>query len=72
MKLRIKEIAIIKGVTQSELAKRMGVSLSMVKNLYASESHTTKTLEKVAEALDCEVWEFFISAEEIKKGRRIQ
>ena len=56
----IKELLSIKGITQKELAERMGVSLSAVKQMVAAKSITTATLSKIAIAMECEMWEFFI------------
>lgn len=38
----------------------MGVSLSAVKQMVAAKSITTATLSKIAFAMKCEMWEFFI------------
>lgn len=59
MDLRIKEITKRKGLTQKELADKMGVSLSAVKQMLGADSLTTSTLEKIASALDCSVADFF-------------
>lgn len=59
MDLRIKEIVKLKGLTQKELADKMGVSLSAVKQMLNADSLTTSTLEKIAGALGCSVADFF-------------
>lgn len=56
----IKEMLTLRGVSQNELANRMGVSLSAVKQMVSAESITTNTLNKIANAIGCEICEFFI------------
>lgn len=50
--MRIKEIMKEKGITQPELAEKMGVSVSAVKQMVGAASLTTATLEKIGAALD--------------------
>ena len=57
--LRIKEILKERNLTQRDLAERMSVSLSAVKQMVNADSMTTITLERIATAIGCEVWEFF-------------
>lgn len=63
--MRIKEVLKEKRVTQKELAERMGISLSAVKQMVGASSLTTDTLRKMAEALEVEIWEFFTTSQHI-------
>ena len=74
--MRIKEILKKKGMTQQELADRMNVSLSAIRQMVGAQSLTTTTLEKIATALDVPMWQLFASPEEvgraISKGPRVR
>lgn len=65
--MRIKEVLKEKHITQPELAERMGVSLSDVKQKLGADSLTTATLEKIAAAVGVPVWQFFISPDDLAK-----
>lgn len=65
--MRIKEVLKEKHITQPELAERMGVSLSDVKQKLGADSLTTATLEKIAAAVGVPVWHFFISPDDLAK-----
>lgn len=65
--MRIKEILKEKRMTQQELADKMNVSLSAVKQMVSAESLTTTTLEKIATALDVPMWQLFASPSEVQK-----
>ena len=56
-----------KRMTQQELADKMNVSLSAVKQMVSAESLTTTTLEKIATALDVPMWQIFASPSEVQK-----
>lgn len=58
----LKLIRVSKDMTQEELAQKSGVSRATICTLETSdEANTkTKTLERLAEALDCSVRDFFI------------
>ncbi len=63
--MRIKELIKEKGLTQKEFAERLGmttVGLSQIIN--GKPSYTT--MEKIASALNVEIWELLVSREEIK------
>lgn len=61
---RIKEILREKGITQQELADKLGVTrISVVKTLAGNPSQ--ETLEKIATALNVPMWQLFASKEEI-------
>ena len=65
--MRIKELLKEKRMTQQELADKMNVSLSAVKQMVSAESLTTTTLEKIATALDVPMWQLFASPSEVPK-----
>lgn len=65
--MRIKELLKEKRMTQQELADKMNVSLSAVKQMVSAESLTTTTLEKIATALDVPMWQIFASPSEVQK-----
>lgn len=64
--MRIKELLKEKHYTQKELADKMNVSLSAVRQMVAAESLTTATLEKIATALNVPMWKLFASPEEVQ------
>ena len=55
MKTRIKEVRKSKGITQKELAARLGVFPSAVSQFESSENIKAETLEKIAAALNCSI-----------------
>ena len=64
MENRIKNLIKEKGFTQEQLAQKMGVTrMSLVKTLSGNPSY--ETLQRIAEALEVEMWELFASKEEI-------
>lgn len=63
--MRIKEIMKEKGITQPELAEKMGVSVSAIKQMVGAASLTTATLEKIGAALNVPTWQFFISRDDL-------
>ena len=64
--MRIKELLKEKHYTQQELADKMNVILSAVRQMVAAESLTTATLEKIATALNVPMWQLFASPEEVQ------
>lgn len=63
---RIKEVAQRKGITQQELADKMGVSLSSVHYYYKSASKLSiAVLEKIANALGVQVWQLVATEYEV-------
>ena len=64
--MRIKELLKEKHYTQQELADKMNVSLSAVRQMVAAESLTTATLEIIASALNLPIWQLFASPEEVQ------
>ena len=68
---RIKQILKEKGLTQQDLANRMGVSLPAIKQMLSAESLTTSTLQKIAKSLDVEIWELFVAKEKTSQATLI-
>lgn len=62
--MRIKEVIKQKGLTQKEVAEKLGMSLSGLVQIMTGKPSLT-TLEKIAAALDVEVWELLVSREEV-------
>lgn len=59
-KLLIKELCKQKGISLSELAKKIGVTHPTISNVVGMHnSPRLDTLEKIAEALNVELWELF-------------
>ena len=65
--MRIKDVLKEKGLKQQDLAEKMGISLSAVKQMLGADSLTTSTLERIAAAVDVPVWQFFISPDDLAK-----
>lgn len=63
--MRIKDVLKEKGLKQQDLAEKMGISLSAVKQMLGADSLTTSTLERIAAAVDVPVWQFFISLDDL-------
>lgn len=61
--LRIKEILKEKGVTQTELADKIGIT-QVGLNRMINGNPTAETLLKIAEALDVDIRELFIPTKE--------
>lgn len=61
---RIKELIKEKGYTQQELADKLGISRVGLTQLVNGKP-SYPTLEKIAEALEVEMWELFKSKSEI-------
>ncbi len=59
MRLRIKEICKIKGVSVGEVAARIGLARESLSRIISSNSTSTDTLEKIAAALGVSVPELF-------------
>lgn len=67
--MRIKELLKEKGITQQKLAELVGVTHQSMKQTLNSQSVTTATLEKIAQALDVPMWELFASRDEVSTSR---
>lgn len=63
--MRIKDVLKEKGLKQQDLAEKMGISLSGVKQMLGADSLTTSTLERIAAAVNVPVWQFFISPDDL-------
>lgn len=58
--MRIKRSNKRKGYTQKELAEKLGMSTVGLAQIVAGKPSYT-TLEKIADALDVEIWELLVS-----------
>ena len=57
--MRVKELLKIKGITQKEFAEKLGMTpIGLSQILSGKPSYTT--LEKIASALDVDVWELLL------------
>ena len=63
MELRIKELCNNVGITQKELAANIGV-VEMTLSRASKGNTSIQVLEKIAKALNIEVWELFTSSVE--------
>lgn len=63
MSYRILEMRKKKGITQEELARKSGVSRAILSGLESGKitTTTTKTLVRIAQALDCTVSDIFFT-----------
>lgn len=61
--MRIKILIKEKGFTQKTFAAKLGMSTVGLSQILSGKPSYT-TLEKIASALDVEMWELFVSAEE--------
>ena len=66
MGIRLKEVLSEKGITQKELAEKLGISVVGMSKI-ATGNPTVETLQKIADALNVGLWELFISKEEINQ-----
>lgn len=64
MEFKVKEIREKAGITQEELSEKSGVSRAIISGLESGKitTTTTKTLTRIAEALDVRVSEIFFDA----------
>lgn len=62
MKFKIKEHREKEGITQEELSKKSGVSRAIISGLESGTivTTTTKTLIRIADALNCKVSDIFL------------
>lgn len=67
MSIRLKEVLSEKGLSQKELAERLGISVVGMSKI-ATGNPTVDTLERIAKALDIEVWELFKKSEDDYSG----
>lgn len=61
LKLRVKEIMSLKGISREELANKVGVSMTTISNI-STETNlpTIDLLLQIAEALDVDIREMFV------------
>jgi transcriptional regulator with XRE-family HTH domain len=64
MSHRIKELIREKGYTQQQFADKLGIN-RVTLNYHLNGKPSYPTLENIAEALGVEMWELFITREEI-------
>lgn len=62
--MRIRDIIEQKGITTKELAERMGISQSAL-NQHISGNPSIKVLTSIASNLGVDIWELFVSPEEV-------
>lgn len=62
IKLRIREILTLKGMTNKALADKMNVSPQYVSNILSGRTLSLNALYKIADALDVEFGDLFISS----------
>ena len=71
MRLRIKELMEVKGVTSASIAAIVGIHKVSVSNIINGKINpSAETLEKFAEALGANMWELFASKEEIMEQNK--
>lgn len=63
MNHRIKELIKEKGYTQQEFASKLGIARESLSRILNSPSYPS--LEKIATALDVQMWELFASTDEV-------
>lgn len=67
IKSRVKQILRLRGMTQTELAERMGISKVGLCVILGPEGNpTAATIGRIAEALNVEVWQLFVDPAEIR------
>ena len=64
--LRIKELCKERGITQAQLAEKLGIARESLSRMLVSPSYPT--LEKISAALGVPMWQLFASPEEVKSG----
>ncbi len=62
IKLRIREILALKGMTNKALADKMEVSPQYVSNILSGRTLSLNALHKIADALEVEFGDLFISS----------
>ena len=65
MSIRLKEILSEKGITQKELAERLGISTVGMSKIATGDNPSLSTLQKIADAISVPVWELLVSRDEI-------
>lgn len=69
---QIAEVRREKGLTQAQLAERLGIAVRTFQAIEAGQNLTLHTLERIAEALAVEPEELVLRARERKARRRSQ
>lgn len=65
MSIRLKEILSEKGITQKELAERLGISTVGMSKIATGDNPSLSSLQKIADAIGVPVWELLVSRDEI-------
>ena len=63
--MRIKELIKEKGFTQKEFADKLGMTTVGLAQILSSGKPSYTTLEKIASALNVNVWELLVSREDV-------
>ncbi|GGG29280.1 hypothetical protein GCM10011344_32660 [Dokdonia pacifica] len=64
--IRLKEVLKKKGVTGKELAEKVGVTAGSISNISNGSIPRSETLVKIAQALDVDIRELFVSTKKNK------
>lgn len=64
---RIKDVLDERHLSQAQLAEKMNVSASAIKQFLNAKSLSTSTLQKIANGLNVPLWQLIISPSEILK-----
>ncbi|ANY68773.1 hypothetical protein BBD42_21605 [Paenibacillus sp. BIHB 4019] len=65
---RVREIRKAKGYSQTSLGEKCGFAFSYIGGIERAENNISiKSLEKIADALDVELYEFFLDHRDTKK-----
>lgn len=62
---KIKQLTAVKGMTMTELAKQLGMSIQALSRIIRENSTKVSTLEQIAEILDVPVTTFFDEASHV-------
>lgn len=65
MSIRLKEILSERGITQKELAERLGISTVGMSKIATGDNPSLSTLQKIADAIGVPVWELLVSRDEV-------
>ena len=60
--LRLKELLRGRGMTQAQLARKMGIAPTTLSRTLSNDNLSMATLRRIAQALGCTVGELFTSA----------
>lgn len=66
--LRLRELCREKGITQADLANRLGIRRDSFSQAISRNNLDMEYLRRIANALDVELWQLFKAEDEDKKG----